>query len=251
MLRRWIALLFAAPLAASPAGARTGASAVLGQLPTTMVWAWERREDLRWLPPHAGVAYIATTLELAADGVAERRRGWPLLVRPDTVLVPVVHVDASWRQAPRLNARQHQAVVERVLQFARHSPSRVVQLDFEVRRSQRGFLAAVVSDIRRQLPPTHALSVTALASWCAGDYWIGALAADEVVPMVFRMAGSEAAILRRLTAEGAFSRPRCGAALGIATDEPQGHFGAPRRYIFSPRSWTQDTWRNLDLPPSP
>jgi len=31
------------------------------------------------------------------------------------------------------------------------------------------------------------LSITALASWCAGDPWITGLPIDEAVPMLFRL----------------------------------------------------------------
>ena len=64
---------------------------------------------------------------------------------------------------------------------------RVVQLGFEVRQLQRAFSSAVVQDVRRQLPADTALSITALASWCAGDYWLHDLPADEIVPMARRM----------------------------------------------------------------
>lgn len=231
-------------LCAADAPRDAGAPALAG-LPATMVWAWERAEDLRWLPRGAGVAYLASTLELAAGEVWRRPRSHPLLVRPDTALVPVVHVDASWRRPPALNAAQRGAVVEQVLEAARRSPARVVQLDFEVRRSQRGFLLAVVRDIRRGLPSGVALSVTALASWCAGDYWLGALEADEVVPMAFRMARDGPVIRDLLAARGGFVQPRCRAALGMASDEPALAATAPRRYIFSPRAWSQDIWRAI------
>ncbi|UUZ55266.1 hypothetical protein LP419_05635 [Massilia sp. H-1] len=151
---------------------RAHTAGALAALPPTMLWAWERPEDLRWLPPQAGVAYVAVTVELAADKVRLRRRAYPLLVRPDTAVVPMVHVDASWRLPPVLSDAQRAVIVDQVLAQARTSSSRVVQLDFEVRRSQRAFLRAVVADIRRRLPPDVALSATALASWCAGDYWI-------------------------------------------------------------------------------
>jgi hypothetical protein len=217
----------------------------LAALPPTMLWAWERREDMRWLPADVGVAYVATTLELEADTVRLRPRAWPLMVRPDTAVIPMVHVDASWRQPPALTPGQHAAVVEQVLKAARRSATRVVQLDFEVRRSQRGFLQAVVRDIQQRLPNDVALSVTALASWCAGDYWIGALEADEIVPMAFRMARDEGTIRSLLATHGGFVRPRCKGALGMATDEPRMQVAGGRRYFFSPRSWDQDTWRDI------
>jgi hypothetical protein len=90
---------------------RASTATALTALPSTMLWAWERPEDLRWLPPHAGVAYVAVTVELAAGKVRLRQRAFPLLVRPDTAVVPIVHVDASWREPPVLNGAQRDLIV--------------------------------------------------------------------------------------------------------------------------------------------
>lgn len=236
----------AALLAIAAQTPRTAVAAALAALPATMLWAWERPEDLRWLPRTTGVAYVATTLELAAATVRQRPRAYPLLVRADTVVVPVVHVDAAADAPPVLDARQREAIVGAVLAAAAGSAAHVVQLDFEVRRSQRVFLSGVVGDIRRRLPAGVALSVTALASWCAGDYWIGALAADEIVPMAFRMARDGERIRALLAERGGFVRPRCQGALGMATDEPPLHMAAARRYFFSPRAWDQAAWRRIE-----
>jgi hypothetical protein len=227
---------------------RTNAAASTN-LPATMLWAWERAEDLRWLPPDAGVAYIATTIEIESDHIRVRPRAYPLLVRDDTVTIPVVHVDASWRKPPALSSAQKDAIASAVLQAAAQSPSHVVQLDFEVRRSQREFLADVVQSIRSRLPADTALSVTALASWCMGDYWIAGLAADEIVPMAFRMARDDSHIRTFLAEHGRFARDRCQGAIGMATDEPVSAARAGRRYVFSPVPWTPQIWRRLEQRP--
>ena len=217
----------------------------LAQLPPNMLWAWERAEDLRWLPSNAGVAYVAATLELEGDQTRLRPRAYPLSVRPDTVVVPVVHVDASWRQPPTLSDAQLHAIAAQVLMAAATSAAHVVQLDFEVRRSQRAFLMQLVRAIRHDLPPDVALSVTALASWCAGDYWIESLPADEIVPMAFRMAQDDGAIRLILMDHGGFTRQRCQDAIGIASDEPVEARVPRRHYFFSPTAWDAKAWRTL------
>jgi hypothetical protein len=212
-----------------------------------MVWAWERREDLRWLPPDVGVAYVATTIELAGNEARVLPRANALQLRPDTVVVPVIHVDASWRKPPTLVAAQQTAIVQQVIQIAQRHAAQgtvpVVQLDFEVRQSQRAFLREVVQAIRHQLPPHTALSMTALASWCAGDYWLHDVPADEVVPMAFRMGRDARQLRAQLNQEGRFNRLRCQSALGTATDEPAVLARAPRRYHFSPTAWTPAQWQ--------
>lgn len=244
-LRAAAILLAAALLPMAGEAPRASTVSALAALPATMLWAWERPEDLRWLPSGAGVAYVAMTVELAADKARLRRRAYPLLVRPDTAVVPMVHVDASWRAPPAQSEAQRDLIVGELLAAARGSTSRVVQLDFEVRQSQRPFLLSVVAEARRRLPPDVALSATALASWCAGDYWLAGLAADEIVPMAFRMSRDDAAIRRLLADKGAFTRPRCAGALGMATDEAPIKTAAARRYFFSPRAWDQATWRRI------
>lgn len=215
----------------------------LHSLPDRMLWAWERVEDLRWLPSGVGVAFVASSITLEDSRAEVSRRANPLYVRPDTRLLPVVHVDASWRKPPALNAAQQRAIVEQVLRVAK--PYRVVQLDFEVRRSQRGFLKAVVSELRRRLPPDTALSITALASWCSGDYWLGGIAADEIVPMLFRMGPDGPAIRHQLAAQGHFSRYNCQAAVGFASDEVLLPKLPGRHYYFSPQPWNAATWQRL------
>ena len=213
----------------------------LQALPSTLLWAWERPEDLRWLPADVGVAYVSTRIALSGDQAAVHPRANPLRLAPGTARVPVVHVDASTRQPPQLTAGQQATIVDQLLQAAQHAPQQVVQLDFEVRLSQRAFLADLVRAARRALPPQVALSVTALASWCAGDAWLAGLPADEIVPMAFRMSRDSAVLRRQLNAQGRFNGPGCGRAVGTATDEPLPGWQRPagvREYVFSPRPWT-------------
>ena len=215
----------------------------LASLPARMLWAWERAEDLRWLPDQVGVAYVASSILLAGPSAQVRARANPLYVRPDTPLLPVVHVDASWRQAPSLTEQQQAVVVAQVVRAARGY--RVVQLDFEVRRSQRAFLQAVVADIRQQLPADTALSITALASWCSGDYWLANMAADEIVPMTFRMGPEQEVIRQQIARDGGFRHAKCNLAIGYAQDEARAVSKAPRQYYFSPKPWRAESWRQM------
>lgn len=217
----------------------------LSKLPKQIVWAWQRPEDLRFLPTNIGVAYVTCTITLENSHVDIQARQHPLLVNADTSIIPVVHIDASWRDPPTLTDAQAQAIVEELTHAAAFSNANVVQLDFEVRRSQQAFLAKVISAARQKLPKTTALSVTALASWCAGDYWIGALDADEIVPMAFRMAAGDAAIRQQLANQGHFKHANCQAAIGTAIDEPSIALDTHslRHYYFSPKPWTAQLWQ--------
>jgi hypothetical protein len=246
-------LLIGLPEAARIAGLIAGPSTVspkvmhpaLARLPAQMLWAWQRPEDLRDLPADIGVAYVATAIIIEGETATVQARQQPLLIAQPTARVPVVHVDVSWRNPPALNAVQSDA-----------SNTQVVQLDFEVRRSQRQFLSAVVLAARQQLPADVALSMTALASWCAGDNWLAGVAADEIVPMAFRMAAGDTEIRALLVKHGRFRPPHCQQAIGTATDEPLQNLppASPlvtnnaqsknfRHYHFSPKPWTLSQWK--------
>ena len=214
----------------------------VSKLPPQMVWAWERPEDLRWLPDDVGVAYLAVSIELRGSKTVVRPRRPPVLMRDHTAQVPVIHVDPLWHPSPRLTPAQREVIVAQVLGAVPRANRGVVQLDFEARRSQRVFLAEVVEQIRQRLPREIALSMTALASWCAEDYWLADLPADEIVPMAFRMGADDRAVRAQLARRGRFFRQRCAAAIGSATDEVSIPGRALRHYHFSPAAWTPELW---------
>ncbi|MFH0783517.1 MAG: hypothetical protein V2B20_16405 [Pseudomonadota bacterium] len=216
--------------------------AALRTLPKNMLWAWERNEDLQWLEPESGVAYVACVVELQGDKAMVRPRQQQLLVRDDTAVIPVVHVDAI-RGNPTLSNTQITAIVDQTLAVARRGTRNVVQLDFEAKKSQRPSLLTVIKSIRQQLPAKIALSMTTLASWCAGDYWLEPLPVDEIVPMAFRMGGDNRRIRILLDVKGGFPHERCRQAVGVATDEAVVSLAAGRRYHFSPVAWQASAWR--------
>lgn len=233
----------------SSASAQRATHPALAALPAELVWAWERPEDLRWLPLDVGVAYVASSVLLQGEDAQVYRRASALLLAPGASRVPVLHVDMSWRRPPALNAAQSRRVADELLRLAAQANRKVVQLDFEVRRSQRPFLARTIDAIRARLDPSIALSVTALASWCLDDYWLHEIAADEVVPMAFRMGPSQHALRARLLHQGGFTRARCGAAIGFSSDEPMMAVREGRRYYFSPQAWSAARWQALRSTP--
>lgn len=215
---------------------------------STWLWAWDRAEDLRWLPPQLGVAYFAAQMDVRGEHIAITPRRPPLRVAPATPQLPVVHIEAFHPQHP---PTLDNAAVERwanalATTIARlHSPR--VQLDFEARLSQRDFYRDVLMALRRQRP-TAQLSITALASWCGDADWLNSLPVDEIVPMYFRMGPSERDLWRQRLLHPTPLPPACQAAAGISTDEWQtlSHDRttaqqalSQRRavYIFSPKPW--------------
>ncbi len=209
--------------------------------PRLVVWAWERPEDLRFLPADAAIAVQTGFIELAGDGFRARGRRYPLQAghAPETA---VVHLQIDDRDPPRWTPALRARIAAAVRHFARIVPAPRVQIDFEVRQSQRQILADVLHDARAGLPRAVPLSMTAIASWCQED-WLGSLPVDEIVPMLFRMGRGEPAIRARIEGGGDWSEPACRKALAISADTPIARAPAGRRiYLFAPRSWTPSTF---------
>lgn len=203
-----------------------------------ILWAWERPEDLRFAGGAAEIAVQTGFVELAGDGLQARGRRFPLksAMPPSTALV---HVQIDHQRpllwTTLLRARTSAAI----LHYAAAIPARRVQLDFEVRASERAVLLDMLADLRRGLPRETLLSMTALASWCDNEGWLERAPVDEIVPMLFRMTAGGEALRKRLAAGGDFRNPRCRAALGVAIDSPIARAPPGRRvYLFNPRSWT-------------
>jgi len=102
--------------------------------------------------------------------------------------------------------------------------------------------------VRHVLPPSVGLSITALASWCAGDNWIADLPVDEAVPMIFRMGVDDQRIKSFLVEGNDFPEPLCRASYGIALDEPVAMKFADKRrlYVFAEHAWTEKDVALLD-----
>jgi hypothetical protein len=204
-----------------------------------ILWAWERPEDLRFAGAAAEVAVQTGFVEISGDGLQARGRRFPLKTSapPSTALVHVqIDHERPLLWTSLLRARTSAAI----LHYSAAIQARRVQLDFEVRASERRVLLDVIGDVRRGLPSGTLLSMTALASWCDTEGWLERAPVDEIVPMLFRMTTGGEALRKRLAAGGDFRNPRCRAALGVATDSPIARAPPGRRvYLFNPRSWTE------------
>ncbi|MEA3034228.1 MAG: hypothetical protein QOH86_2244 [Sphingomonadales bacterium] len=234
-------LLILAVLLAALAGCRGGAPAAP---PSRLVlWAWERPEDLRFVGDRAEVAVQTSFIEISPGGLKIRGRRFPLKVaRPPSV--SLVHVEIAPGRPIAWTPRLRAIVSAAVLHYGQIAGTPRVQVDFEVRESERAILLDVLADVRRGLPKGISLSMTALASWCDTESWLDSAPVDEIVPMLFRLQPGGERLRNRLAKGGDFRNPRCRTALGIATDSPVLNAPAGRRvYLFDPRSWTEADFR--------
>jgi hypothetical protein len=256
-------------------------------LPNVTFWAWERPEDLRFLLPNqAGVAFLAKTISLGsapANSSADsslafvvRPRLQPLRVTPGTQLIAVVRIENPSTPRTSFSLQQNlsvahsfptysdaqRALLAKEIADLQSTPGvSAIQIDFDAPASAHAFYASLLQDVRRKLPPSMPLSITALASWCIGDPWLTQLPAgtiDEAVPMLFRMGPDAADVARFLRSKNDFPVAACRGSLGLSTDEPLSHDlltaksssaafdpRAKRIYIFAPRAWTPSAAQNI------
>lgn len=232
-----IALLVSG-LSLSPAGASAGRAAGDDGLPRLMLWAWERPTDLGTLDAGIGVAFLAQTLIVRNDAVTVEPRRNPLRVSPETPLVAVTRIESDRQGAGGLSKRGVDAIAAAIAGTMRLPRVSGVQIDFDAAESERQVYRALVIAVRKALGPDVPLSITALASWCAGDRWMSGLPVDEAVPMLFQMGPLHAPYVR-IAASPAAAAPACRSAVGTSLDEPLRMRADGRRvYVFNPGPWT-------------
>ena len=227
LVTRFKVVLACAVLAAVPSQAQ----------PARIVWAWERPEILDKLPANVGIAAVTGFIRLRGDAIVVRRgRRFPLVVAPGRPPpIAVVHIELDQSRPLEWSPALADQVVGAALAFIRGAAQ--VQVDMEVRTSQRGALLDVLRGVRAGLAAGTTLSMTALASWCENEAWLDAAPVDEIVPMLFRMGPGGYRLRAKLTAGGDFTDRRCRDVVGIATDTPVVVPPGRRVYIFNPRPW--------------
>lgn len=207
----------------APVNGEAVPAARLAQLPRVMLWAWERPERFDATDLHDfGVAYLGATVKLLGAAVLVHPRQQPLRVPPGTVLLAVVRIESDRREPPKLGAAQRSAATEAIIALSRRPGLAGVQIDFDASRSQRRFYRQLLTDVRRALPDSLVLSMTALASWALGDPWLKGLPVDEAVPMVFRMGAVDPRVRLYLARGGDFSPSLCRSSIGLVSRDSLG-----------------------------
>jgi hypothetical protein len=212
-------------------------SAMLAHLPHTVLWVWERPEDLRSIDASTtGVAVLEKTVYLGSSLTVDDRRQ-PMILPAGVSRTAVVRIEtvAGFRGDPELA----QAAAGALLQTARAPGLADFEIDFDATRSQRPFYRDLIQRVRAQMPPNLPLSITALASWCSNDDWLADLPIDEAILMFFRMEPGR----RQMTdaAKYRVQEPLCEGSVGVSTDEAWPPEIAGRRtYIFADEGWGRD-----------
>jgi len=209
----------------------------MDRVPRLVLWAWERPEDLRPLPPNVGVAFLAQSIRISPGRMSVVPRHQPLYVNPDASLVAVTRLDIDSDTGVSGDSAHVTSIAGAIAKTLRWPQVRALQVDFDARTSERAFYANLLRAIRSRIDAVP-LSMTALASWCAGDHWIDGLPVDEAVPMLFEM-GPTNEPFRRTARSGSWSSRSCRGSVGVSADEAESlRLRADRVYVFSSRSWT-------------
>lgn len=211
-------------------------------MPTKILWAWERPEDLRFIDTKQyGVAFLAQTLTLETDNVLPKPRRQPLETAPGTYIIAVTRIETKKGSAERPTFTPEMATkVASLVKNTLDLPDvKGVQIDFDAVVSERSFYRSMMKELKKQLPPETPLTMTSLASWCTGDAWFNDFPVDEAVPMAFQMGADDEKIKNYLRNANDWNEPLCRGSYGISVDEPLGvELKSDRRvYYFSDSAW--------------
>lgn len=211
--------------------------------PDAIAWLWKDASVPAF--SRAAVAVVDRHVWLVGDKVLVRPGARPRALARATAVIPVVHVEIDPLHPPTTLRQAEPVVLDAMRSAARATTSGWVQLDLEARPSQRADYRALVQSIRAALPHEVKLSVTALAWWCRSGAWLDGLAADEVVPMFFRMGRDQAALREIVARRPAALHPLCRA--GSAGFSRQEAFPRDVAARYRRTYWFDETgWKDIE-----
>src|SRR5262245_5205551 len=104
------------------------------KMPSKILWAWERPEDLRFIDPKDyGVAFLAQTIFLESDSVNPKRRQQPLEVTPGTYIIAVTRIETNKESGrrPNFSEDQRRKVVSLIKGTLDLPNVKAIQIDFD------------------------------------------------------------------------------------------------------------------------
>ena len=210
--------------------------------PEYYLWAWRRPEDLSFIDPDRERIAVWTATIFIEDGETKvERRTTPVSYPVGTELVAVIRLEVAGTYGARMAKSTARLVRESGAGFGPVE----YQVDFDAVYSQRAFYAMLLEELN-ELIGEAALSITALASWCMSDNWIGSLPIEAAVPMLYRMGPDRESVAARLRDERGFVEPMCAGNVGYSGDEELLPVdGIERVFLFHPMPWTLERFRTL------
>ncbi len=239
--------------------ARASADEVAKSLSRGIVWVWpasngplpvQHSTSLSLPGPlYREAAVLVESMLIRERHIERSARQQPFPLPANAQLLPVLHVEAASDAPDLITPAQQQVIVQAAVRMAANTRSGLVQLDFEAPKRHRTAYVELVAAIRSALPSQVRLSVTALAHWCTQGDWLDRLAADEVVPMLYRLGpNAENWRAKFMNPKAAGLAQRChGYALGFATNDAPP--AALLQRVVRPYWFDESAWSNPSRPP--
>lgn len=211
-------------------------------MPRTILWAWERPEDLTFADPGKfGVAFLAQTIFLKGSDVIHKPRRQPLAVSPGAYVIAVTRIETA-KETPARPAFDRRMITETASLIRRtvELPDvKGIQVDFDAVVSEREFYLTLMKEIRSTVPPETMLTMTSLASWCTGDAWFNEFPVAEAVPMVFHMGADSVKIRTFLKSGNDWNEPLCRGSYGLllGSSDELNLVPGRRTYYFKDSAW--------------
>lgn len=213
----------------------------------TIVWAWERNENLTFLDSDTIVAYYAGSVIIKDGRMSISKRVRTLKILTDTKVIPVVRID-NFETAEYLTPWRTKDIEDFIISSCDQEQVVGCQIDFDAKTSERPAYVSIISSVRDRLPKNVPLSITALVSWCDKGSWMNDAKIDFAVPMFYRLGADESIIRNGYTGKTFMGSPKCAEAIGISTDEPfpkEKYIKGRDIYIFNPNPWNEQEFRNI------
>lgn len=231
-------------------GAEESKATSKSKTPNKILWAWKRAEDLSGINPREfGVAYLACHIFVDGNRVKWETRNQPLKIPPETFVIPTIRIDVIHREKPDLSRQQIEKIAWHIQKAANSANTSAIQIDFDALETEREFYRELLEHLRRTLPSTMAISITALASWCLFDNWIRDLPIDESVPMMFSLGRDREKVLLYIRKHHDFLDARANRSLGLSLEDTsvnelmipiaQKRKIPVRVYVFTRTAWTE------------
>lgn len=229
----------------------TLSNARMAKVPSLVLWAWERPEDLRFIDcDRVGVAYYAGTIVLKSDWASLHPRMNPLMVPDAAYIFPVFRIEESSSNVPEEAAMERASNL--IVSYAETHRSKAVQIDYDARKNSRNAYSSLLQKLQQRLPEGTPISITSLASWCLRDKWLNKAKVDESVAMLFSM-GSETNDVLSLIKREPLNSGSGVQSIGISLNEKSTNtalikakiqINQRRLYVFNSQGWTKKSYAN-------
>src|SRR5437868_12053224 len=118
-------------------------------IPSTVLWAWERPTDLSFIDPkEVGVAFLARTIRLSGDEVIVRPRLQPMNLPKGSIVIAVARIETDRSNTALLSQKQSETLTSAVAELAKLPDISAVQIDFDATRSEREFYRSAIVALR-------------------------------------------------------------------------------------------------------